>query len=83
MGLHSAGTSWDVPGIPGYSVLRDLWASTVLRLPGNSGILSIQGSMCLHSAGTSWDVPGYLVLRDLCASIVLGLPRMSRESRDT
>ena len=107
IGLHSAGTSQDVPGIPGYLVFRDLCASTELGIPGmsreswdtqysgiyvppqcwdfpgcpgNPGILSIQGSMGLYSAGNSWDVPGilgYLVFRDLWASTVLGIPRMS------
>ena len=85
-------------GIPGYLVLRDLYTSTVLGIPGrpwDPGILSIEGSVCLHSAGDpgilssiegpvclhsaghSWDVPGipgYLVLRDLYASRVLGIP---------
>ena len=58
MGLHSAGTS---PGILGYIVFQDLWASTVLglhRMSRNPGILSIQGSMGLHSAGNFQDVLG-------------------------
>ena len=46
--------SQDVPRIPGYLVLRDLYASTVLGIPGrpwDPGILSIEGSVRLHSAG--------------------------------
>ena len=65
MYIHNTGTSRNVPGIPGYLVFRDLWASTVLGLPKmflgcpqNPGILSIQGSMGVHGAGTSRDVPG-------------------------
>ena len=41
--------------------------------------------MCLNSAGTSQDILGilgYLVFRDLWASTVLGIPRISLESRD-
>ena len=35
--LRSAGDPWGVPGIPGYLVvLRDLYASTVLDIPGTS-----------------------------------------------
>jgi hypothetical protein len=33
-GLHSVGNSRDVAGIPGYLVLRDLYASPALRIPG-------------------------------------------------
>ena len=48
MGLHSTGTSRDVLGILGYLVFRDLWAPTVLEIPGHPGnpwIVSIQGSV--------------------------------------
>ena len=33
MGLHKDGTSWDVPGIPGYLVIRDQWIFTRLGIP--------------------------------------------------
>ena len=78
MGLHSAGTSQDLPGIPGYLVFRDLWASTVLGLPGMS-----QDTYYLRIYVLP-QFPGCpLILRDVCASAVLGFSGMSLESRDT
>ena len=78
--------SQEVPGIPGYLVLRDPYASTVLGIPGMSSesqntwdlcastVLGIPGCpwdpVCLHSAVNSWDVPG---IPGYCDTIVYGI----------
>ena len=72
------GVPKDVPGIPGYLVLRDstiaLCNGSSWGCPRNPGILSIEGSAIqAYVMGVPGDVPGipgYLVLRDLLYSLM-------------
>ena len=87
------GAPKDVPGIPGYLVLRDstiaLCNGSSRGCPGNPGILSIEGSttyniaLCDGSSQGCPGNPGILSIEGFYYSPMhWEFPGMSRESRD-